>query len=555
MGVNSILHAGLIAVLAFVASSAHAASKSTLVALADPHDPVVTRGPYLQRGTPSGMVVRWETHIPSFGRVCYGKHPGVLTHFVDGSEAVDHLIEIDSLDPGTKYRYSIGTSDTACGQGRPDRFFRTSPEPGTVQPVRIWVIGDSGAANQVARDVRDDYLDHAAGSETDVWLMLGDNAYPTGTLMQYQAAVFDTYPDVLQNTVLWPAFGNHDAISASSALQTGPYFDLFTLPRAGESGGMPSGTEAYYSFDHANIHFMALDSQGSSLSPTGPMLTWAAADLASTTQDWVIAYWHHPVYSKGSHNSDSIFDSGGRMVRMRQNALPILEAGGVDLVLAGHSHVYERSQLIDGHYGFSRSFDRTHVVDDGDGCICAGSCPECPGGGDGAYVKASVGANPHEGTVYATVGSSSRATGSLPLNHPVMVLSLREAGSMVVEVDGLRLDASWIMRGGNIVDSFTLLKGGDSDGDLIPDPEDDCPDTPVGNAVGREGCTADELVDLRCSSTYPLHPGHFVRCVALTTRDAVDQGLLPRSGSGSFLLRHVLPALNRGFPSRGHGLR
>ena len=36
---------------------------------------------------------------------------------------------------------------------------------------------------------------------------------------------------------------------------------------------------------------------------------------------------------------------------MRQNALPILEADGVDLVLTGHSHSYERSFLLDGHYG------------------------------------------------------------------------------------------------------------------------------------------------------------------------------------------------------------
>lgn len=63
---------------------------------------------------------------------------------------------------------------------------------------------------------------------------------------------------------------------------------------------------------------------------------------------------------------------------MRENALPILEAGGVDLVLNGHSHSYERSFLIDGHYGFSSSWDpQLHLVDGGDGCICTGMCPEC----------------------------------------------------------------------------------------------------------------------------------------------------------------------------------
>jgi 3',5'-cyclic AMP phosphodiesterase CpdA len=67
------------------------------------------------------------------------------------------------------------------------------------------------------------------------------------------------------------------------------------------------------------------------------MLTWLQADLESTTQDWIIALWHHPPYTKGSHNSDTETE----LIEMRQNVLPILEAGGVDLVLTGHSHCYE----------------------------------------------------------------------------------------------------------------------------------------------------------------------------------------------------------------------
>ena len=91
--------------------------------------------------------------------------------------------------------------------------------------------------------------------------MLGDNAYTNGTDAEYQGAVFDTYADMLQRSVLWPAFGNHDALSASSVTQSGPYYDIFSLPRAGEAGGIASGTEAYFSFDYANIHFIVLNSE------------------------------------------------------------------------------------------------------------------------------------------------------------------------------------------------------------------------------------------------------------------------------------------------------
>ena len=154
---------------------------------------------------------------------------------------------------------------------------------------------------------------------------------------------------MLRKSVLWPVLGNHDAVSSNSQLQSGPYFDLFTLPGAGEAGGSSSGTEAYYSFDYGNIHFVALDSQGSSRTPGGDQLLWLDLDLSETTQDWIIAFWHHPPYSKGAHDSDVEL----RQVEMRENALPILESRGVDLVLCGHSHNYERSFLIDGHYGDS----------------------------------------------------------------------------------------------------------------------------------------------------------------------------------------------------------
>ena len=83
------------------------------------------------------------------------------------------------------------------------------------------------------------------------------------------------------------------------------------------------------------------------------MYNWLENDLLNTTQDWIVAFWHHPPYSKGSHNSDS----ESYLIDMRENFLPLLEENGVDLVLSGHSHSYERSYFLNGHYGNSNSFD------------------------------------------------------------------------------------------------------------------------------------------------------------------------------------------------------
>ena len=409
-------------------------------------DAVVTRGPYLQLGTPTSVVVRWRTDTPVVGRVRYGAAASNLQLFVDEPAATtEHSVTIANLPPDSQIYYSIGTPSAVYVGGDPDHFVVTAPAQGTSKPTRIWVIGDSGEPGIDAINVRDAYLQYTGARGTDLWLMLGDNAYDAGTDAEYQGAVFDMYGDILRSSVLWPTRGNHDVLYSGA---NNDYYDIFTMPMAGQAGGVASGSEAYYSFDYGNIHFVCLDSEGSSRTPGSAMLSWLETDLAATAKDWVIAYWHHPPYTKGSHDSDNPGDSGGRMEDMRENALPILEAGGVDLVLTGHSHSYERSYLIDGHYGTSDTFDKSMLVDGGDGNE----------GGDGAYVKPTLGAASHEGSVYAVAGSSSKISGG-DLNHPVMVVSSNTLGSLVLDVDGNRLDVRFLTDSKLVLDEFTILKG------------------------------------------------------------------------------------------------
>ena len=133
---------------------------------------------------------------------------------------------------------------------------------------------------------------------------------------------------------------------------------------------------------------------------------------------------------------------------MRQNALPILEDAGVDLVLSGHSHSYERSFLIDGHYGHSSTLQPSMILDGGDGRPA----------GDGAYRKPSSGLSPHEGAVYTVAGSSGKTSGG-SLDHPVMFVSLDVLGSLVLDVQANRLDATFLRSTGVVADTFTLEKG------------------------------------------------------------------------------------------------
>ena len=286
-------------------------------------------------------------------------------------------------------------------------------------------IGDGRVANLVMLGA---YLAYTGSTYTNLWLHVGDVSQSQGTDGQYQIEHFDMYPGMLRQTVFWPTLGNHDEANANSSTQSAPYYENFTLPTGGEAGGFASGTEAYYSFDYANVHFVVLNSCDLPRTLGSPMLTWLQTDLANTVQDWIIAYWHHPPYSKGSHDSDAEVE----LYEMRQYAVPILEDNGVDLVLTGHSHSYERSYLIDGHYGDSSEFgvcedNGTPENPSDDYCASSPSTP-CPNGvidcdfggfivdagdgredGDGRYQKPQLGPDPHQGAIYNVVGTGGLA--------------------------------------------------------------------------------------------------------------------------------------------------
>ena len=406
---------------------------------------LLTRGPYLQLSTQNSIFIRWRTNIPCDSKVDFGTTAGNLNFSTTNTtQTTEHVVQIVNLTKNTKYYYSIGTSGGSLQSG-PGNYFVTNPDVGSTAPVRIWVIGDFGRSSTAQRQVRDSYEAYTPYAHTDVWLWLGDNAYNDGTDSEYQTKVFDEYPQQFKKWVTWPTSGNHDLHTANSASQTGPYYDNFTMPTQGEAGGEPSGTEAYYSFDYANIHFVCLESYGSAFrSPTGAMANWLNADLSANTQTFTVVYFHHPPYSKGSHDSDTETE----LIQMRTNINPILENYKVDLVLAGHSHSYERSMMLHGHYGNSNTFNAsTMTTNSGSGIF------------PNAYIK---NAPDYQGTVYVVCGTSGYA-GSTQSDWPHEAMydyTVNYFGSLVIDVQGNQLNSKYLTSTGIIRDEFTIIKPG-----------------------------------------------------------------------------------------------
>ncbi|MDF1564671.1 MAG: metallophosphoesterase [Deltaproteobacteria bacterium] len=404
----------------------------------------IVRGPYLQRGAPTEMTVVWRTDEPTAGVVHFGPSPGSQEGTVRVDEAAtQHEVRLTGLAPATRYYYSVGDgAGLSTDTDDPTFFFETSPEAGSVTRFRAWIVGDSGTGDGRQAAARNGMYKVAGRDPPELFLHLGDMAYTDGKEVEFQTRFFEPYFLTLRNTVTWPTLGNHEGNSSDSASESGPYFDAYVLPRAAEAGGLPTGTEAYYSFDHANVHFVVLDSHHSSRAVDGAMLTWLREDLAATSRTWIVAYWHHPPYSKGSHDSDT----ESQLIEMRENALPILEEAGVDLVLAGHSHIYERSYLVAGAYETPTTADGK-ILDGRDGKL----------GGEGAYVKGPA-SLARDGAVYVVAGHGG-ASISQDGMHPLMYFAETELGSCLLDVEGNHLTLRNLRHDGEITDTFTLVKG------------------------------------------------------------------------------------------------
>ncbi|MFO0972361.1 MAG: metallophosphoesterase [Phycisphaerae bacterium] len=421
--------------------------------------PLLVRPAYLQIVTPTSIRVAWRTNVATDSQVRFGSAPQSLANTVsDETLVLDHVVTLDTLSPDTLYFYDLGSTTATLAGGDSEHYFRTAPPGGARSAFTAWIVGDSGTGDTDQADVRDALLRAAPGVVPDLYLHMGDMAYSSGTDLEFTTNFFAPYEPILAHVPCWPTMGNHEGTSSQSATQTGPYYVAYVTPAGGEAGGLPSGTEAYYSFDYANVHFICLDSHDSDRTPAGPMLTWLTADLAATQQNWIIAFWHHPPYTKGTHDSDNVADSGGRMRDMRENVLPILEAGGVDLVLAGHSHIYERSFLVDGAYD-TPTTAAGHIVDAGDGRLS----------GSGAYHKG-TGQHPHQGAVYVVAGHGGGALGGAG-NHPLMYFSEVAFGSCLLTIDGNRLSLDNLRRDGVVTDTFQIVKVAragdlDCDGDM-----------------------------------------------------------------------------------------
>lgn len=304
-------------------------------------DTALRRLPYLQSVTSTSARVAWTTPTGGTPRVRFTLGGAGAPTTVDASseafptsrtgDLVDYVAHdalLTGLTPDAVYCYEVLDGDTVLASGLRLHAAWTTPHA-----LRILAFGDSGDGSASQRNLRDEMLMH----DFDVFLHLGDMAYSNGTFMELEGRFFGIYEGLMHSVPTFPAIGNHEYNTADGQ----PYLDVYYLF---EQALRPADQERYYAFDYGDVHFVALDSNPEmmatvSSTATDDMVDWLEADLAATSAPWRIAFFHHPPYSSGAHGSEtSLWDE----------VLPALEAGGIDLVLVGHDHHYERTVPITG---------------------------------------------------------------------------------------------------------------------------------------------------------------------------------------------------------------
>src|SRR5262245_11471034 len=197
--------------------------------------------------------------------------------------------------------------------------------PNQADSLKFAVIGDSGTGSKSQYQIAEQLTASRAKFPYEFVLMMGDNLYGGSDAKDFRKKFEDPYKQLLDSGLkFYATLGNHDNPNER-------FYERWNMKG-----------ERFYTFKpKPGIRFFSLDSNY--VDPK--QLEWLEKELTASGSDWKICFFHHPLYSSGgAHGSD---------VQLRQQLEPLFLKHGVDVVLSGHEHFYERIKPQKGIYYFT----------------------------------------------------------------------------------------------------------------------------------------------------------------------------------------------------------
>lgn len=368
-----------------------------------------TIAPYVQNTSDTGATVMWFTEKAVPGVVRYGVKPGEWLSTVTGPVTNAHAVAVTGLQPATKYFYEALDGDRPLAGGE-EHYFYMHPKVGSRAPIRFLAAGDLnwGPAGRPWVD-----LATRTRGQVDFGMLLGD-LIDGGSHKRFVTDFFPTYGDLMRNLCLWACPGDND-FNAKPDAGGGGYATFFQFP----TNDLPK-VAGVFSFDYANAHFISLGDGCQKGVTKDDGIAWAQRDLAAARergQQWIIVMNHRP-------------EHGGKDRFIGRKLVDLLEAGGVDVLLSGHSHFYKRTHLVS-----------------------AGKVVQQNAASE--YTKTNDGT----GTVYIITGTGGCAYDRVPKDEPLTASYLGGVNGMtVIEIEGDTLKGHFLAIDGKRHDSFQIRK-------------------------------------------------------------------------------------------------
>jgi predicted phosphodiesterase len=189
--------------------------------------------------------------------------------------------------------------------------------------VKFGVIGDNGTGDKEQYEIGAEMTKWQTAFPFDFVIMLGDNLYGSQNPRDFVRKFEEPYKELLARDVkFYAALGNHDN-------QENRFYKPWNM-----------NGERFYSFKKENVRFFVLDTDYLDQ----PQRQWIERELRQSTDDWKIAYFHHPLYSSARAH--------GSQTDLQLILEPLFVKHGVNVVFQGHDHVYERIKPQKGIYYF-----------------------------------------------------------------------------------------------------------------------------------------------------------------------------------------------------------
>jgi predicted phosphodiesterase len=290
----------------------------------------IVKGPYLQNVTKTGITVLWETDLPSDSHVDYGETDQYGKVKGSADPVTLHEMVIDDLWADSLFHYKVRSTDGVGQVESEDNTFQTAVLEGT--PFKFCHYSD----NQGGWPRHKIICDLIRSKSPRFVVHSGDMVQDGYNYDEWGTYFFDPARNLIKQVAIFTIPGNHE--------RQHDYYTYF-MSNPTES----SGTEWYYSFDYGNTHFCMINSNDTAYGygndmtyyPGTPQYDWIVSDLSSTQQEWKIVVLHHPPYSSGLHGCHD-------MPKSREYLCPLFAKYGVDLVISGHDHLYERTVAMRG---------------------------------------------------------------------------------------------------------------------------------------------------------------------------------------------------------------